>query len=265
MITAVESSMNFSMKGMMWTKSPVVRVLFFLALLFFGLVDVYSTYACDIIADPFGHQDWIFMSFEEYDADGELIPHTGIYTESLLKFYRLFTLAIIEITVAAFMRRSLGRIAVQIQPTQTKPADNSTGGTEMTKNTARKSAASVSPTANGDPWKQNETTAANTTNASPGTVDLTALNNEESKGGKKANVHHRIAAKLSSLCTYMLISGAVMVAASILILLQGLGYIWESNVRNPFLLNFFYLFPFLLLQVSSVMEVSSVETLLKKH
>jgi hypothetical protein len=86
----------------------------------------------------------------------------------------------------------------------------------------------------------------------------------QTSASKLQEYKKQLGMKLFHLSSLMTTSGVTMIVAAILLVCQGLNSSWQASINDPYIMASWYLIPYLLLQVSCIMEVLSVEEMLRK-
>jgi hypothetical protein len=192
----------------------------------------------------------------------------GIAGDTIWKSLRLVTLAVIEIGVALKVNRITNAMMTKSTPQEGKSTAGVTkkgttvaatsplhkpsssakvgpsevvGGGVVSKALGEKTAELVSPS---PPESSSHPASAN-----PSAVDQFKL---------------KISKKLYVLGCLMIVSATCMLVASIFILVSGYSPVYSYIQPQPYLWSFIFMFPWWLLQVSSVMEVRAVEEVMRK-
>jgi hypothetical protein len=212
----------------------------------------------EIIQDPFGWEAYTYILFLDNNGEG------GIYTDHFSKAIRLAFLSITEIFVALRIKHQVRGMIKGVQPV----AVTNTAGVVIHNNEG------TAPTAGRSVAKTKELVKSNVSSPSKlssitsvAPAPLVIHSSSTGKAGKVdtlAEYKLNISRKLIQLSNYMIVSGMVMVTASVIISVGGLSTTWYSEVSNPYILNCMRLLPFMLLQISSMMEVASVDEVLRK-
>ncbi len=259
LIHAVQASIKFRFVTVQLSKSIVFRVGFLATMALLALIDLYCTYAVQIIEDPLGLQDWTYLLFESHQGDsesGEDVTNTGVYTDGFLKFIRLSFLALIEIFVAVRVKQQLYELQHMIEDLQIVTSSAASSIVVAPVNIEMTPIVTSLPnvTNNGSRVVSNSPTTTSSAFRTPSPLP-----------GSVNSLMDSLAVKLSTLSKYMIISGVVMLSASVLLIIQSTDAVWNLSKENPYVLNFFFLSPPLLLQISSIMEVSLVATVMDQQ
>ncbi len=275
LVIHVNAARSMRLSVVNYVKSPFVRVLFFALLTVLALVDGYCMYTTNIMADPWGNSDWAYMWFEEKDADGVAIDGTGVYVSYFGQFIRLLVLALFEFAVATYAVTHKLQEAASLSHknnTATNP-NNAVGMALVISKTGGKVSVNTFSRVSPPPPLVKEANDVKPSSPSlfssstPGTVvPAEILNHQGMKdvqdGGKREGLKTQVAKRVASLSKYMYASGVVMMIASIMILTEGHSTAWVYCRSNPYVMNASYLIPALLIQVSSVWEVSAVDEII---
>jgi hypothetical protein len=257
MIYGVQSSMAMVYRPAIYTKSIPVRVLLFLIITILAVFDLYATCITNLIDDPWGFDDWSYTVFEDRDSEGISLDNTGVYTSSYLTFIRLISLAVLEMYVAARVWHEVRAIFKDLNKVKPETGTVEGSGAGAVGIEGGKKAGTKASREEREMSRDGTSTAREPAAGTPSEVT-------QRKGPVLNEYKMKIMKKLSRLSKFMVISGVLMVASSIALLFEGLGDTWVLGKKNPYLFNFLFLFPFVLLQISSSMEVTLVQEVLMK-